>query len=94
MLAKQAAASAIKSTHQAVVVAAEVVLVNAYVDAEEDMEGVTEEDAEVVSGVIEIAEECPTSTALISPTPLAHLPIKNGPRLVQAVGDPISLRNA
>ena len=50
--------------------------------------------AEVVAGVIEIAEECPTSMALIYPTPLAHLPTNNGPRLVQAVGEPMSLSNA
>ena len=62
-------------------------------DADEDMEGVMEETTDVVAGVIEIAEECPTSTALIYPTPLAHLPTKNGPRLVQAVGNPMSISN-
>ena len=41
-------------------VADEVVLVTADVDADEDMEGVMGEAAEVVAGVIEIAEECPT----------------------------------
>ena len=56
-------------------------------DVDEDMEGVMEEAAEVVDGVIEMAEECPTSAALISPTPLAHLTTKNGPRSVQAVGE-------
>ena len=75
-------------------VAADVVLVTADVDADKDMEGVMGEAAEVVAGVIEIAEECPTSTSLISPTPLANLPTKNGPRLVQAVGEPMSLSNA
>ena len=67
-------------------VAAEVILVTADVEADEDTEGVMGEAAELVAGVIEIAEECPTSTALISLTPLAHLPKKNGPRSVQAVG--------
>ena len=57
------------------------------------MEGVMGEAAEVVAGVREIAEECPTSTALIYPTPLAHLPMKNVPRSVQAVGKPMSLSN-
>ena len=75
-------------------VAAEVVLVTSEVDADKDMEGVMGEAAEVVAGLIEIAEECLTSTAFIYPTPLAHLPTKNGPHLVQAVGDPMSLRNA
>ena len=75
-------------------VAADVVLVTADVDADKDMEGVMGEAAEVVAGVIEIAEECLTSTALISPTPLANLPTKNGPRSVQAVGKPMSLSNA
>ena len=74
-------------------VAAEVVLVTADTDVNEDMEGVTEEAAEVVAGVIKIAEECLTSMALISPTPLAHLPTKNGPRLAQAVGESMSLSN-
>ena len=74
-------------------VAAEVVLVNADVDADEDMEGVMEEAAEVVAGVIEIAEEFLTPTALISPIPLEYLLTKNGPRSVQAVGEPMSLRN-
>ena len=60
-------------------VAAEVVLVTTDVDADKDMERVMEESAEVVSRVIEIAEEYPTSTALISLTPLSHLPTKNGP---------------
>ena len=68
-------------------------MVTTDVDADEDMEGVMGVAAEVVTGVIEIAEECLTSTALISPTPLAHVPMKNGPRLVQAVGEPISLSN-
>ena len=63
-------------------VAAKVILVTADVDADEDMEGVMEEAADVVSGVAEIAEQCPTSTALISPTPLAHLPTKNGMRSI------------
>ena len=75
-------------------VAAEVVLVTSEVDADKDMEGVMGEAAEVVAGLIEIAEECLTSTALIYPTPLAHLPTKNVPHLVQAVGEPMSLRNA
>ena len=79
-------------------VAAKVVLVTVDVevdvDVDEDMEGVMGESAEVVAGVIEITEECPTSTALISPTPLAHLQTKNGPRSVQAVGKPMSLSNA
>ena len=75
-------------------VAAEVVLVTEDVDADKDMEVLMEEAAEVMAGVIEITEECPTSTALISPTPLAYLPTKNGPRLVQAVGEPMSLSNA
>ena len=74
-------------------VAAGVVFVTTYVDADEDMEGVTGEAGEVVAGVIEIAEECTTSAALISPTPLAHLPMKKGTRSVQAVGDPMSLSN-
>ena len=60
-------------------------------DADEDMEGLIEEAAEVLAGVIDIAEECPTSTALISLTPLANLPTRNGPHSVKAVGDPISL---
>ena len=63
-------------------------------DADKDMEGVMEKAAEVVARVIEIAEERPTSTALISPTPLANLPTKNGPLLVQEVGKPMSLSNA
>ena len=67
-------------------------LVTADVDADEDMEGVMEEAAEIVARVIKIAEECPTSTALIYPTPLAHLPTKNGPRSVEAVGKLVSLR--
>ena len=75
-------------------VAANVVLLTTDVDADEDMEVVMEEAAEVVAGVIEIAEECLTSMALISPTPLAHLPTKNEPLSVQALGDPISLSNA
>ena len=77
-------------------VAAKVVLVTAdvEVDVDKDMEGVMGESAEVVAGVIEITEECPTSTALISPNPLAHLQTKNGPRSVQAVGKPMSLSNA
>ena len=74
-------------------VAAEVVLVTADVDADEDMEGVMEEATEVVARLIEIAEEYTTSTALISPTPLAHLPTKNGPCSVQAVGKPMSFSN-
>ena len=74
-------------------VSAEVVLVTADVDNDEDMEGVMEEAAEDVAGVIEIAEECPKSKELISPTPLAHLQTKNGPLSVQAVGEPMSLRN-
>ena len=61
-------------------VTAEVVLVTADVDADKDMGGVTEEATEVVAVLMEITEECPTSTALIYPTPLAHLPMKNGPR--------------
>ena len=75
-------------------VAAEVFLVTVNVDPDEDMEGVMGEAAEVVAGVIEIAEECTTSTALISLNPLAHLTTKNGTHSVQAVGDPMSLRNA
>ena len=75
-------------------VAAVVVLVTADVDAHKYFEVLMEEAAYVVDGVEEIAEECPTSTALIYPTPLAHLPTKNGPRSVQAVGEPISLSNA
>ena len=94
MLAKRVAASAVKYTQQTVVVAAEVVLVTVDVDADEYMEGLMREAAEVVAGVIEIVEECPTSTALVSPTPLAHLPTKNGPRSVQAMGEPMSLSNA
>ena len=94
MLAKQVAASAVKSSQQTVVVAAKVVLVTTDVDEDEDMEGVMGEAAEVVAGVIEIAEEFPTSAALISPTPLTHLPTKNRPRSVQAVGKPMSLSNA
>ena len=94
MLVNQVAASAVKSTQQTVVVAVEVVLVTADVDADEDMEGLMGNTAEVVAGVIEIAEEFPTSTALISPTPLNNLPTKNGPRSVQEVGKPMSLRNA
>ena len=94
MLAKQVAASAVKSSQQTVVVAAKVVLVTTDVDEDEDMEGVMGEALEVVAGVIEILEECPTSMSLISPTPLAHLPTKNGPRSVQAVGKPMSLSNA
>ena len=85
---------AVTSTQQTVVVAAEVVLVTVDVDAEEDMEGLMGEAAEVVAGVIEIAEEYPASTALIYRTPLAHLPTKNGPCLVQAVVKPMSLNNA
>ena len=75
-------------------VAALIVLVTLDVDADEGLEGVMEEAADVVSGVAEIAEQCPTSTALISPTPLAHLPTKNGTRSVQAVGEIISLSSA
>ena len=75
-------------------VAAKVVLLTTAVDADEDNEGVMGEATEVVSGVIDIAEECLTSTALISPTPLAHLPTKNEPHSVQAVGEPMSLSNA
>ena len=58
-------------------VAADVVLVTADVDADKDMEGVMGEAAEVVAGVIEISEECLSSMAFISLTPLAHLPTKN-----------------
>ena len=94
MLAKQVAASTVKSTQQTVVVAAEVVLVTVDVDADRDMKRVMEKAAEVVARVIDIAEECPTSTALIYPTPLAHLPTKNGPCSFQAVGKPMSLSNA
>ena len=94
MLAKRVAASPAKYTQQTVVVAVKVFLVTTDVDADEDMEGVMGVAAEVVTGVIEIAEECLTSTALIYPTPLAHLPTKNVPHLVQAVGEPMSLRNA
>ena len=83
-----------ESTLQTVVGAAVVVLVTADVDADEDLEGLMEDALEVVAQVAEIAEECLTSTALISPTPLANLPKNNGPRSVQAVGDPISLSNA
>ena len=83
-----------ESTWQTVVVAAVVVLVTADVDADEDLEGVMEETEEVVAGVADIVEKCLTSTALISPNPLAHLPTKNGPRSVQAVGKPISLSSA
>ena len=93
LLAKQAATNAVKSNQQTVVVAAEVVLVTADVDADKDLEGVMEEAAEVVARLAEIAEECLTSTALIYPTPLARLLTKNGLCLVQAVGDLISLRN-
>ena len=93
MLDKRVAANAVKSTQQTVVVADEVVLVTVDVDTDKDMKGAIKEDVEVVAVVIEIAEECPTSTALISPTPLAHLPTKNGPRLVQAVGEPMLLSN-
>ena len=74
-------------------VAAEDVLVTTDVDADGDMEGVMEEAAELVAGVIDISEEYSTSTALISPTPLAHLPTKNEPRLVQEVWEPMSLSN-
>ena len=58
------------------------------------MEGVMEEAAEVVAGVIEIVEEYPSSMALISLTSLSHLPTQNGPRSVQAVGEPMSLSNS
>ena len=75
-------------------VTAKVILVTVDIDADKDMGGVMGEAAEIVSRVIEIAEECTTSTALISLTPLAHLLTKNGPSLVQAVGEPISLSNA
>ena len=68
-------------------------MVTADVDTDEDMEGVTEEAVEVVARLIEIAEECPTSTALISLTPIAYLTTKNEPRSVQAVGKPMSLSN-
>ena len=74
-------------------VATKVFLVTADVDADEDKERVVEESAEVLAGVIEIAEECPTSTALISPTPLTYLLTNNGPCSVQAVGKPMSLSN-
>ena len=74
-------------------VATEVVLVTSDVDAEEDMEGLMGETAEVVAGVIDIAEGCPTSTALISLSPLAHLTKKNVPHLVKALGEPMSLSN-
>ena len=94
MLAKRVAASAVKATHLTVVVAAKVVLVTMDVDAGKDIKGVMGEANEIVAGVIKIAEECPTLTTFISPTPFAHLPTKNGPRSVQAVGDPISLSNA
>ena len=86
MLAKRVAASAVKSTQKTVVVVAEVFLVTVDMDVDKDMEGLMGESAEVVAGVIEIAEECTTSTALISSIPLAHVPAKNGPRSVQAVG--------
>ena len=75
-------------------VAAEVVLIIADVDADEDREGVMEEAVEVVSGVADIAEECLTSTALISLTPRAHLLTNNRLRSVQAVRDLISLSNS
>ena len=71
-------------------VAAKVVFVTMDEEADKDMEGVMEEAVEVVVGVIEIAEECQTSTALKSTTPIAHLPKKNGPRSVQAVDEPMS----
>ena len=74
-------------------VAAEVVFVTTDVDADKDKEGVTEKAVEAVAGVIEIAEECLTSTALIYPTPLAHLLTKNGPLLDQVVGKTMSLSN-
>ena len=72
LMAKRVAASAVKSNQQTVVFAAEIVLVNADVEADEDMEGVMGDATEVVAGAIEIAEECLTSTPLIYPTPLAH----------------------
>ena len=78
-------------THQTVVVVAVVVFVDADVDA--DVEEDLEEAAEEMAGVAEIAEECPTSTALISPTPLACLPTNNGLRSVQAVDKLMSLSN-
>ena len=93
MLDKRVAANAVKSTQQKVVVADEVVLVTVDMDVYKDMEGVMGEAAEVVARVIEIAEECTTSTTLISPTPLAHSPTKNGPRLVQVVVNTMSLSN-
>ena len=83
-----------------VVFAAVVILVTADVDVDvdvdvdKDLEGVVEEVAEVVAGVSEIVEERLTSTALISPTPLTRLLTNNGLRLVQAVFELISLRNA
>ena len=52
MLAKRVAASAVKSTQQTVVVAAEVVLVTADVYADENMKEVMVEAAEVVAVVI------------------------------------------
>ena len=64
-----------------------VFLVAADVDADKDLEEVVEEAAEEVAGVAEVAEECPTSTVLISPAPLIRLPTKKGLRSVQAVGE-------
>ena len=61
-----------ESNQQIVVAAAMVVLVTADMDADEYLEEVMGEAAEVVAGVAAIAEQCPTSTALISLTPLAH----------------------
>ena len=48
MLVKQIAANDVESTQQIVVAAAMVVLVTADVDADEDLEGVMEESAEVI----------------------------------------------
>ena len=86
LLIKLIATSAVEFTQQIVVVAAVVILVAADVAAAKNMEEVVEEAAEEVAGVAEVAEECLTSTALISPTTLALLPTKNGLRSVQEGG--------
>ena len=79
-------------TQQTVVVAAVVIFLAADVDADKYLEEVMEEAAEEVARVGEVVEECQTSTALISPTPLTRLLTKNGPQSVQAVSELMSLR--
>ena len=57
MLAKRITACAVVFTLQTVVVAAVVVFVATDVDADDDLEEVTEKTAEEVTGVAEVPEE-------------------------------------